>query len=127
MTTFVPVISDTGPVSYLYRLGRLGLLRSLFGRVIVPPAVVAELNKGLRLGIDLPDIATLDWMEVRVPPAHALRGIDGLGAGETEAIALARTLPDALLLLDDGQARWMMAKHGESRPRSSCALPEPSG
>lgn len=105
MIASTTVISDTGPLSYLHRLGRLEILRQFYGRVIVPPAVVAEINLGIRLGRDLPDIATLPWIELRAPSANALKGIEGLGNGETEGIALARTTEDALLLLDDGQAR----------------------
>jgi hypothetical protein len=106
------VISDTGPVSYLHRLGRLELLRSLYGRILVPPAVVAELDAGHRLGKDLPDVAALSWIEVRVPPAANLHGLDALGAGEAEGIALAQTLPGALLILDDGEARRVAVGHG---------------
>jgi predicted nucleic acid-binding protein len=105
MTALVPVISDTGPLSYLHKLGRLDLLRDLFGRILVPPAVVAELAVGHRRGKDLPDVAALAWIELRAPPAGSLAGIDGLGAGETEGIALARALPAAVLVVDDGEAR----------------------
>jgi predicted nucleic acid-binding protein len=110
MTAAAVMISDTGPLSYLHRLGRLDLLQVLYGRILVPPSVVAELNAGHRLGRDLPDVATLDWIEIRTPPADALRGIDGLGAGETEVIALATTLKDAVVLLDDGAARERAAR-----------------
>ncbi|WP_437298219.1 DUF3368 domain-containing protein [Sorangium sp. So ce426] len=112
MTLPVAVISDTGPLSYLHRLGRLELLQHLYRRLLVPPAVVAELNVGLRLGRDLPDVTTLDWIELRSPPAHALQGIDGLGAGETEGIALSRSLPGSLVLLDDGYARTVATSLG---------------
>lgn len=67
MSVAVAVISDTGPLSYLHRLGRIELLRCLYGRIIVPPAVVTELGAGHRLGKDLPDVAALSWIEVRVP------------------------------------------------------------
>jgi len=106
------VISDTGPLSYLHRLGRIELLRTLYGRIIVPPAVVAELGAGHRLGKDLPDVAALSWIEVRVPAASSLAGLDSLGPGEAEGIALARTLPGALLILDDAEARRAAAAGG---------------
>lgn len=44
MTHPVAVISDTGPLSYLHRLGRLDILQQLYRHLLVPPAVVAELN-----------------------------------------------------------------------------------
>jgi uncharacterized protein len=110
--TPIAVISDTGPLSYLHRLQHLDILRQLYGRVLVPPAVVAELNRGLRLGKDLPDVTTLDWIDLRSPPAHALQGMDGLGAGEIEGIALARVMKGSLLILDDAQARRFAASLG---------------
>jgi predicted nucleic acid-binding protein len=112
MSATVVVISDTGPLSYLHRLRRLDLLPTLFGRILVPPAVVAELNAGHRLGYDLPDVAGLSWIEIRPPPADALRGIVGLDAGETEAVALATTLADVVVLLDDGPARQRATRLG---------------
>ncbi len=78
MTALLPVISDTGPLSYLHKLGRLDLLRELYGRILLPPAVVAELGVGHRLGKDLPDVAALAWIDLRAPPADSLEGIEGL-------------------------------------------------
>jgi predicted nucleic acid-binding protein len=92
-------------LSYLYKLGRLELLRTLYGRILVPTAVATELGVGHRLGKDLPDVGALEWLELRAPQADGLKEIDGLGAGETEAIAVARALPEGLLLLDDAAAR----------------------
>jgi uncharacterized protein len=112
MIETITVISDTGPLSYLHRLRRLDILHRFYGRVLVPPAVVAELNVGIRLGLDLPDITTLPWIVMQTPSANALAGIDGLGGGETEGIALARELPNALLLLDDGRARRIASALG---------------
>ncbi len=110
--SFAVVVSDTGPLSYLFRLGRLELLRLIYGTVLAPPAVVAEINRGIRLGFSLPDIASLPWVELRPPPASLLLGLDGLGPGETEAIALARSSPGALLLVDDGLARQIAVSTG---------------
>jgi hypothetical protein len=108
----VAVISDTGPLSYLHRLGKLELLRDLYGRILVPPAVVAELGVGHRLGKDLPDVASHPWIEVRAPAAADMTGLDELGAGEAEGIALARSLPGALLILDDAEARRVAVAGG---------------
>ena len=102
------VISNTSPLFYLHAVGQLDLLRQLFGRIITPPAVVAELAAGVVKGHDVPDIAELPWIEVRSPSeATDLEG--DLGAGETEAIALALEVPGSLLILDDFAARQVAA------------------
>ncbi len=39
------VVSDTSPVRALAHLGRLDLLKTLFGEVLIPPAVLDELEQ----------------------------------------------------------------------------------
>ncbi len=50
------VISNTSPIFYLHRLRLLGLLQELYQKIIVPKAVVAELEVGRRQGEDVPEI-----------------------------------------------------------------------
>jgi predicted nucleic acid-binding protein len=49
------VISNTSPLFYLHRLRHLNLLQKLYQRIIVPEAVVDELNAGRDLGEDVPN------------------------------------------------------------------------
>ena len=42
------VICDTSPLQYLHQTELLRLLPALFGVVVMPPAVVSELNEGKR-------------------------------------------------------------------------------
>lgn len=58
------VICNTSPIHYLHQLGLLYLLQVLAGRVIVPSAVVDGLAEGRALGVDLPDVSTLDWITI---------------------------------------------------------------
>jgi predicted nucleic acid-binding protein len=37
------VIADTSPLNYLVLIGRIDILGSLYGKVFVPPEVLAEL------------------------------------------------------------------------------------
>jgi uncharacterized protein len=100
------VISDTSPLQYLHQLGQLHLLPHFYHQVIVPPTVERELAVDLSLGVALPVPATLPWLRVRAPaPAQTLRLATTLGRGEREVLALALEIPDALVLMDDGQAR----------------------
>jgi predicted nucleic acid-binding protein len=101
------LVSDSSPLIALSRIGRLELLRAVFGSVLLPTAVWDEL---VRAGMDRPGAAavlTADWIEHRdildVGLASLLRR--DLGAGESEAIVLAREVRDALLLMDERMGR----------------------
>lgn len=100
------VICNTSPLQYLYQAGLLHLLPSLFGSVAVPPAVEAEIARGRRRGVTLPDIAELRWLTVEsVRDRTLLPLVTGLGHGEKEALALGLEKPGCLLVLDDRDAR----------------------
>jgi len=99
------VIADASPMSYLILLGKTDLLPRLYGRVLIPHAVSAELGSEK----SPPAIQTWmahppNWFEVR--KVHVVGfGLDKLDAGEREAISLAQELEADLLLLDDWDAR----------------------
>jgi predicted nucleic acid-binding protein len=38
------VVSDTSPINYLIRIGEIDLLPQLFGEILIPPAVLQELQ-----------------------------------------------------------------------------------
>lgn len=100
------IICDTSPIQYLHQIGRLSLLSALAGNVIVPPHVVRELEAGRDLGINLPDIRALNWITVRSPLSMvALPLVKDLGPGETQVLALALELSNAVVILDDNLAR----------------------
>ncbi|HEV7668251.1 MAG TPA: DUF3368 domain-containing protein [Thermoanaerobaculia bacterium] len=100
------VISDTSPIQYLHQVGLLDLLPALYARLILPSGVVDELEVGRKLGVSLPDVRTLPWIEIReVTNRRVLRLSPDLGLGEKQAIALALESADALVLLDDALAR----------------------
>jgi hypothetical protein len=84
----------------------LDIVSELVQRVIVPPAVVAELDAGRRLGVDLPDLPALRWLEVRAPKAPSgLPTVKGLGQGEAEVLMLGLSAPGTVLIIDDALAR----------------------
>ena len=100
------VISDTSPLQYLHQVGLLNLLPILYGQVTVPQAVARELKQGRIQGLDLPDVETLSWLQVKaVEETNAIISARGLGPGEREVLALALNTPDALAVLDDARAR----------------------
>jgi hypothetical protein len=100
------VIVNTSPLQYLHQVGQLDLLPRLFGRIIVPHAVTAELSAGRLLGISLPTPEALEWIDLRNPasPVGGLLSWD-LGKGESAALSLALEHPGSRIILDDKLAR----------------------
>lgn len=100
------IACNTSPIQYLHQLDRLELIHELFGSIVVPPAVKAELNAGRDQGVSLPRLDALDWIRlsssVSIPP---LLIQFQLGSGELEVLALAAQRPTILPVLDDGRAR----------------------
>ena len=100
------VICNTSPIQYLYQTDMLELLPVLAGQVYVPEAVVAELEEGQRRNVLLPTLEDLSWLTVRpVRDQTLLPLVTHLGDGEKEVLALGLETQDALLLLDDRDAR----------------------
>ncbi len=91
------VVSDASPLIALHQLDQLGLLQSLFGEIVIPPAVAREVA-----GIPLPP-----WIKTRPLQQPTARDIlhASLGPGESEAIGLAQETQADWLLLDDRPAR----------------------
>ncbi len=100
------IIADSGPLISLAIIDRLELLQQLYQQVLVPPAVWEEVTvKGQGMpGADT--IARLEWLEIREPEPQVLKPLSILvDPGEAEVIALAQSVSDSIVLLDDSQAR----------------------
>jgi predicted nucleic acid-binding protein len=84
----------------------LTILPALAGTVVVPPAVVQELEEGIKLGVNLPNLASLSWLTVEGPASSAaIPLVADLGEGETQVLMLALEAPGSIVILDDGLAR----------------------
>ena len=100
------VICNTSVLQYLHQIGLLDLLPALFGQVQIPRAVAAELDEGKRRNVSLPTLEDLSWVTIRpVRDRTLLPLVTSLGDGEKEALALGLEATDALLVLDDRNAR----------------------
>lgn len=107
------VLCNSGPLIVLGKLNRLELLADLHGQVLITRAVYDEaITQGLAHG--MPDARTIrlfwqakGWPVVEVAAAVLLayKPYVILDPGEIEVLALAQSLPDALVLLDDETAR----------------------
>ncbi|MBI2152913.1 MAG: hypothetical protein HYW16_01195 [Candidatus Rokubacteria bacterium] len=87
------VVCDTGPILHLREAEALRLLEKA-GEIIVPSAVERELETRIsNWSVERPA-----WVRIESVPATASRQVEewreigGLGAGEAEAIVLARSL-----------------------------------
>ena len=105
------VVSDTSPLNYLVLINEIDLLPKLFGQVIIPEAVLAELShRGTPEAVRKWAETVPPWLTIRiVSPIQISRN---LGPGETEAISLAIELNAELLLLDDRKARNLARERG---------------
>ena len=107
------VLCNAGPLIALGKLNRLDLLAALYGEVQIPRAVYDEvITQGLTRGAPDALIVRLFWQCQRWPivdvPDAVLSAYTPpvvLDPGETEVLALAQTLEDSLVLLDDEVAR----------------------
>ena len=104
------VISDTSPISNLILIGRLELLQSLYGIIIVPPKVHVEILALEGFGEDITAYTKADWFEIKVPKNESLVQVllGTLDEGEAEAIALAKELSADYLLIDERKG-WKIA------------------
>ncbi len=94
------VVSDTSPVTSLLQIGHGDLLPRLFERVLIPPAVEAEL---LRFHTSLPGF--LKAAAIRDAAAADALVARKLDRGEAEAIVLARECGADYLLIDEKRGR----------------------
>lgn len=108
------VVSDTSPISGLYRIGHLHLLQLLYRELVIPNAVFEELLQLQAFGYDLKEILAADWIAVKSPlPSIQLEKLrQELDAGEAEAIALSEELHADLLLIDEAKGRVFAKQTG---------------
>jgi len=102
----LPVISNSSPLIALTQIGRLDLLRRLYTRISIPPAVAREVEP---TATKLPG-----WVLVR-KLAHPLQPITvsgSIGPGEREVISLGLELGGALLIVDEQPARRLATSLG---------------
>ena len=101
------VVADSTCLIGLSKIGKLEILRDLFGTILIPPSVFHEV---VVLGSGRPGAAEIDsaeWIQTRdVADGLAVNTLRlTLGAGESEAIVLACEQAVDFIILDDWQAR----------------------
>jgi len=108
------VVSDTSAVLNLARIERLGILVSLYGQVLIPPAVYQELTTAKHDLSAAIDVACNSWLKIEAPKdrdrVRSLR--NDLDPGEAESIVLAIERQGDLLLVDERRGRRIAAGLG---------------
>ena len=104
------VVADTSPINYLVLIEQIDLLTRLYTRILIPPAVLAELKhplapKPVRAWCDTPK-----WIEILSPKDTLV--LAQLDLGESEAISLATELHAEVLLIDEQAGRQEAVRRG---------------
>lgn len=108
------VVSDSSPLVYLAALGRFGLLRTIYDRVLIPTAVWEEVavQGGVRAEAELLRQARAEgWVHVEQVVGTIPVAMKKLDEGEREAILLAKS-NDALLIIDEARGRAVAEELG---------------
>jgi predicted nucleic acid-binding protein len=106
-----PVVCDAGPLIALASVDQVGLLPSLYQRIVVPEAVLVEVVQSGAGRAGASEIASAHWLEV-VPSRGDLDPLLAaeLGNGESAVIRVAVQLGAPLALLDERRARRIAAQ-----------------
>jgi predicted nucleic acid-binding protein len=107
------VIVDNTPLRYLILLGYVDILPALYGHVIIPHAILIELQHphtpvAVRAWMANPPT----WLEIRQTTSIADTALTKLDAGERDAILLMQELNADLLLIDEGDGYGAATQRG---------------
>ena len=99
------VVSNTTPILSLLKIGKLDLLRELYGKVKIPQAVYREIEMGKDRDYYI-DVGKLDWIEIMpIQSASARLYLFDLDDGEAETIILAQEQAVDVALMDEKLGR----------------------
>ena len=110
------LVSDTTPIISLMKVGKLNLLKEMYGVVVIPFAVHDELTRNKAMEKEIITIEKNQFLRVNEVENHfavnLLREQMNLGTGESEAIVLAESIQADLLLIDEKRARRIAKEMG---------------
>lgn len=107
------VVSDSTSLIALAQIKRLALLNKLYGKVIVPRAVHAEITRTPAITVQVQNATWLSVEDVQHPAVvHRLQ--EKLDLGEAEAIALALEKSATVLIVDEKAARAVAKGLGQN-------------
>jgi len=112
----VPVVSDSSPLIWLSKIGRITLLKTLYGEIHIPEEVYNEvvtrgLNEGFSDALAVKECITQGWIRVKTLDESGAKRCQmitehahEIHLGETQAIILAQT-GNMHLLMDESCGR----------------------
>lgn len=99
-------VADTSPLNYLIQIDAIDLLPILFEQVLIPPAVLRELEHSQTPQIVCKWISHPPaWVLVRANGPTSVPALLRLDLGEREAIQLALELKIGTVLMDEAEGR----------------------
>lgn len=100
------IISNTTPINYLVLIDQIDVLRYLYARIIIPQAVLGELqDEGTPGKVKAWVASHPEWLDVRAVSALLDPILAFLDVGEREAISLAKELQADALIIDEPDGR----------------------
>src|SRR5437870_13309709 len=100
------IISNTTPINYLVLIDHIAVLYHLYARVIIPQAVLGELqDAGTPAKVKEWVASHPAWLEVRTVSVPLDVSLAFLDVGEREAIHLAKELAADALIIDEPEGR----------------------
>jgi predicted nucleic acid-binding protein len=95
------VVSNTTPLLSLLKIGRLDILKALYGTILVPQAVYQEIEAGKDRSF-YTDIGKRDWITVgEIKSRLARTYLFDLDDGEAETLILAQEQNAGLVIIDE--------------------------
>jgi len=108
------IVCNASPLINLARIGKLGLLRELYGQIIIPEAVWHEVVVEGSGQPGSEEVKVADWIKTQAAVNRNLKRAlqQELDAGESEAIVLALETGADLLLMDERIGREVAMHFG---------------
>ena len=109
------VVSDATPIISLAKIEMLDILGILYDEVLLPKAVYDEVCRNKTFADEAAAIKKCAFVQVKtvnMEQSVRLLRATGLDSGESEAIVLADSLPDSLLLIDERKGRQIALNIG---------------
>ena len=107
------VISNSSPLINFGTLGRLDILRTLYGNLFIPEAVYHEVVVAGQRHRGATAVREATWIvQEAVTNIPAVMSLHDLGRGEAEAIILAVEHSGSLVILDDRRGRLVASSLG---------------